>query len=71
MRERMENMDMTRARGATMDVHGRVTAICRALLLVVAAALSLSACGGGGYSGYQGSPYDHGCAFTRDCGPGG
>jgi hypothetical protein len=62
---------MAKARGARMALHRQVAAICRALLLVVVAALSLSACGGGGYSGYQGSPYDHGCAFTRDCGTGG
>jgi hypothetical protein len=41
--------------------------ICRLRLLALAAALFLTGCGGN--LANQGSPYDRGCAFTRDCGP--
>jgi hypothetical protein len=38
-------------------------------LLTLAAVLFLNACESN--LANQGSPYDQGCAFTRDCGPGG
>lgn len=41
----------------------------RLWLVMVGTALLLSACGPN--LAYQNSPYEHGCAFTRDCGPGG